>query len=315
LRYNAVVLPVVATIAIVLSKQASWRKLVSVATTYLCILTCIIITKNITKSYLSSGTFSAFSGWQMANNALHVLRFKDVDTTGIKDKEVKQVIGHTKLFLDTTKEYIPPGASAWYMWHPNSPLKQYMRQDNIKRSTYFRTWYALGPIYNRLGTTIILKNPGSYIKHFVIPNTKEYFYPRLEIFENYYEEVDTLASIATSFYSYKTNKITTIHPTLHRILYAPWPLLFLLINLLLIVLIAMYVKRKKIKEQPSLFNYILLCFVALYLINFFFVTLLAPTVLRYHIFILTLSYPLILYLIQLLRPRTGTNIYGALKTQ
>lgn len=298
LRYNAVILPVVMTLALLLSKKPLWKKVISIGTSYLLIIVLVFIVTRITKNYVGTKTFSAFSGWQMANNAVHILRYEDVDTSTMEDKEAKQIIVRTKEFFDTTKDFIPATASAWYLWHPNSPLKKYMSNYAGKKKTYFLTWNALGPVYNDFGKAIIIKKPFSYVQYFIIPNTKEYFYPKLEIYDTYFEDVDTIAPIARNFYKYKTKKTSAHRPALYAVVFQPWRYLFPLINVLFITLGLLYIRKRKYKEHPQLFNNTLLCFTAFYLINFFFIVSLAPSVLRYHIFIVTLSFPMLLYLIR-----------------
>jgi hypothetical protein len=163
---------------------------------------------------------------------------------------------------------------------------------------YFRTWSALGPVYNKLGRTVILQNPGSYLRYFVLPNAKEYVFPRLEIYRNYFEHVDTIGLIARQFYGYRGKKIPAKKQVVYDIVFTPWKYLFPLMNLIFIGLSLWYVLKRKYKQQPRIFNYTLLNFSALFLGNFFFIVLLAPTVFRYHIFIITIGYPIILLLIQ-----------------
>jgi hypothetical protein len=296
LRYNAVIYPFITAIALLLTNQKWTRKLSAILVTFLLNACFIFITIKANESYAGTKTFSAFSGWQMANNAMHILRYEKIDSASIQDKEVKDVLKYVTPFFDTAK-FVPRGANAWYMWHDDSPLKKYMKVV-APNALYFRAWNALGPVYNNFGKTIILKKPGAYLKYFVLLNTKNYFLPPLEVYETYMEGSDTIADVAVKYFNYKSSKTPHHHPFIYAIVFNPWKHVFLIANMLILMLGLLYLYKKAYKVQKVLFNKTLLCFAALYLGNFFFVVLLAPTVFRYHIFILTLSFPVILCLMQ-----------------
>jgi hypothetical protein len=288
-------------VAVFLGKHSFWKRTLSISASILLIAVFVYITTE--KTYKATGTriFTAFSGWQLANNAMHILRHQSIDTTGITDKKVKYLISYSKDFLDTTKDEIPNHASSWYMWFYTSPLKRYMNVYEGRSKYYFRTWTALGPLYNKFGKTIIFQNPGSYFQYFVLPNTREYMIPRMEIYKNYFEHVDTIGTIAQQFYGYKQDKILSKKQVVYDIVFTPWRVLFPVMNVLLIALIMWYILKRKYSNQSRIFNYTLLCFSALFFANFFFIILLAPTVFRYHIFIITIGYPIILLLVQHLK--------------
>ncbi|MCW3105866.1 MAG: hypothetical protein JWQ09_372, partial [Segetibacter sp.] len=222
-----------------------------------------------------------------------------IDTTKIEDKEVRALAGFTLHFFDTARQTFPDsGATAVFMWHINSPLKRYMHVYPGRSYSYFKTWNALGPIYNNFGKTIILQKPFSYIQHFAIPNAKAYIFPALEIYETYWENTDTIAKVAQKFYHYKTNKVPPHHAIIYAIVFTPMQYLFIAANIIFIVFGIYYLVARKYKKQLVLYNHTLLCFSAFFIANFFFIVLLAPSVIRYHIFILTLSFPILLYLMQ-----------------
>jgi len=310
LRYNAMFFPAIAAIAFFTAKQTVRWKIANTAFSFLLIASIALYTVYLTKSYTGTKTFSAFSGWQLANNALHILKHEPIDTTGIEDKEVKALIRYNVDFFDTTSQSFPDTlASAVYMWDPNSPLKKYIQDWPQKKKNYFLTWNALGPVYSEFGKTIILQKPVSYIKRFVLPNTTAYFFPPLEIYKTYMEEITSLPPVAVKYYHYKNNSIPAHHPGIYAFVFKPVPLIFFVVNLLLLLSSLYYGISKKYVKQPKLFNYTLLCFAALCIANFFFIVLLAPSVLRYHIFILTLSYPVLVYLFQqLFKPLAAKTV-------
>jgi hypothetical protein len=150
-----------------------------------------------------------------------------------------------------------------------------------------------------VGKTIILQKPISYARYFILPNIKEYCFPQLEAYETYFDATDTIPAVATNFYEYSSNKIPDRHPLIYTIIFKPWPYIFPVANGLFIVLALWYLIKKKYKKQQHLFNKALLIFSGLFITNFIFMVVLAPIVLRYNIFILTLIYPFIFHLIQI----------------
>jgi hypothetical protein len=305
LRYNAVFFPIITGIAILLTPLSVPKKLLAIGTNVLTIATVIIITTYATKKFTGTNTFSAFSGWQLANDALHVMQHDKIDTTTIKDKEVKDFVKFTVHFFDTTKQLFPDtSASAFFMWHYSSPLKRYMFVSSKRSKHYFKTWNALGPLYSKFGREIILQKPLTYLQYFVLRNTKAYFIPPYEIYETYMEGRDTIPVVITKYYQYKTSKTPKHYPALYAAVFEPQRLLFVVFNLVFLLLNLYYFVSKKYLVNKKLFNQSLLCFVALFLANFFFIVLLAPSVFRYHIFILTLGLPIVIYqLQQIFKPR------------
>ncbi len=313
LRYNALFFPAIAAIALLLAKQGTVKKIISMSAGFVLIAIIVIFTQWLTKNYTGTNTFSAFSGWQLANDALHVMQHDKIDTTLIEDKEVKALVNFNVHFFDTARQTFPDsGASAVFMWHINSPLKRYMHVYPGRSKFYFRTWNALGPVYSKFGKAVILQKPWSYFTHFVLPNAKAYIFPPLEMYKTYMEDSDTIAAVASKYFHYKTNKTPAHHPAVYSFVFIPVQILFVAVNFIFITLGLYYFLSGKYKTQPLLFNNTLVCFAALYIINFFFVVLLAPSVIRYHIFILTLSFPVVLYLMKSLMIATKARRHEVL---
>jgi hypothetical protein len=301
LRYNAIIFPVFTAIAFILSNQATWKKLLGFVPSLVLILALVLVTIKTNEYYTGTRTFSAFSGWQLANNALHILRSEDIDITNIPDRQTKEIIEVSKRYFNNAKiPFNHARPTADYMWNASSPLKTYMATFAIKhsRKSYLQTWTALGPVYNNFGKTIIFKKPLSYLKYFVLPNAIQYFIPELEAYKSYFNKNETINEVAIKFYHYKSNKPGRQHQFVYDFVFKSWPYIFPAINVLFLVLTFLYLFSKKRLKRSPLFNRVLVCFSAFYFANFFFIVLLAPTVFRYHIFIITLLFPVLLLLLQ-----------------
>ncbi len=307
LRYNAIIFPFFTTLTLLLSKQPAWKKTLSIGLNFLIIGMLVYNVMNDTEDQTGIRTFSAFGGWQMGNNALFVLREnRNVDMTSIDDDDVRNVLVFTQKYWDTCKApYDTAGVSGFYMWDKTSPLKQYINQYAAQNhyTNYFNAWTALGPVYQKFGQEIILQKPGAYLNRFVKRNAGFYFLPPFEAYGEYDTKLDTLPAVVTNYYQYKTNKSGQNHPWVYSIFIHPWYYLFAVLNVLFIITAITYFFTKRYKQMPILFNKTLLCYSVFYLGNFFFVVLLAPTTFRYHIFIITLTLPILIWLLQqLIKP-------------
>ncbi|WP_207496521.1 hypothetical protein [Aridibaculum aurantiacum] len=296
LRYNAVYFPIFTAVAILFATLSTWKKLAYILVAVAFVFSFIEYTSRQTEKLVGTKIFTGFSGWQYANNALHVVRNKKIDPSTIENQKVRELLVFNQSFFNTYKDSITTKASAWYMWHPQSPLKLYLRQHNAKAG-FFRTWNELAPLYGKFGKTIILQNPVAYIQHFVVPNLGEYVLPRLELYDTYFEDVDTVAAVATKYFNYKSNKVSKHRPALYTAVFGHSNWLFLVLNVMGVGLGCWYYFSKQYRKYPKLINRFLLCFALFFLANFFFIVLLAPSVLRYHVPIIALAIPIVLFLI------------------
>ncbi|HLX67437.1 MAG TPA: hypothetical protein VKR41_10590, partial [Puia sp.] len=83
LRYVALFYPVVAAICYCWIPRG-WRyRFVAMAGSVLIVGAAVLLTREQTRMQTGAATFSAFSGWQMANNALHIYPWLPVDSTGL----------------------------------------------------------------------------------------------------------------------------------------------------------------------------------------------------------------------------------------
>ena len=299
LRYNAIFFPVISGVAILLTSMPMVKKITGIGLSLVLIVGIMIATTIVTENFTGTKTFSAFSGWQLANDALHIMQHEKIDTNKIESKEVKALTGFLVHFFDTARQTFPDsGATAVFMWHINSPLKRYMRIYDRSSKSYFKTWNEVGPLYNEFGKIIILQKPLAYIQHFVLPNAKANLLPPLEIYDTYMEDHDTIAAVASKYFAYSSNRTRPHHPKIYALVFKPMQYLFVCMNIVLLLFGNYYLWFDKYQFQPKLYNYTLLCFAAFFVANFFFIVLLAPTVFRYHVFILTLSFPILLFLLQ-----------------
>ncbi|GGH80148.1 hypothetical protein HNQ91_004912 [Filimonas zeae] len=292
LRYNALIFPCFTTLALIFSKQNVWIKTGVAIASFGILFILMDKISDTTQKLTGTRTFSAFSGWQMASNAIHVLRNQPADTTNFDSEQ--RTINHFVINYLIDKDSLKvkeEEVTASYIWDRQSPLKQYLNYyaslDNYT-DTYFETWTALGPVYNTFGAAVIQQQPLAYIRYFVWPNTKRYFFPVMEAYEQFNEGRDSVDKLAARFYNYQSTNIDNRHASLHIAALAPWKYLFPVVNTAFILLSLLYLITGRYRRQSRLFNQVLLTVTAFYLGNLCFVSAVAPNVFRYHLFVITL---------------------------
>lgn len=293
LRYNAMIFPVFTTLALVLSKQAVWRKVTFSLLSFAIILLLVKQISDKTEELTGTRVFSAFSGWQMANNALHILKYEKADSTKLENesKEINRIAAY---YFDTLHKSKPAPATysvtGSYLWDNTSPLKTYLPTYamQISAQSYFQAWTAAGPVYNTFGTDIIKQKPTAYFKYFVWPNTQQYFFPDMEAYNAYNENRDTIDQVAVTYFQYKSNKTSLANKGVQTSMLTVWKPLFPLLNFVFLAATVLYFATGTWKRHSKLFNRSTLLLTLFYFANLGFVAAVAPSVFRYHVFIITL---------------------------
>jgi hypothetical protein len=122
-------------------------------------------------------TFSGFSGWQLANNALHCIPDIDLDVSGIKDRQVKEF---AELAVKAKASIaLVEKPSAKFMWDKTLPLKEYCISEVTRTNNpYIYQWNYLGAnVYSKFGSYVIKKYPITFAKNYLLPNTWAALYP------------------------------------------------------------------------------------------------------------------------------------------
>jgi len=132
----------------------------------------VILTKKITEI----DTFTGFSGWQSANNALHVLPYIKFDKSKIENKSFAEFALYAK---SVDSLFIVDKTTASFMWDKNLPLKQYLFNTINKNGwRYIKAWTSLGKNeYGEFGKYIMLNYPWEYFRYFLMPNSIGVLYP------------------------------------------------------------------------------------------------------------------------------------------
>lgn len=134
-------------------------------------------TKKNMNRIVSLNVFSGFTGWQLANNAMHIIPYIDLKPEDISNPKVRSVHEYALALPDSV--YIRNGLSSAYIWEREYPLKQYLlKQIYENKRFYLRAWVHAGITFEEYGKLLIRKYPVEFFNHFILPNTKEAIYPR-----------------------------------------------------------------------------------------------------------------------------------------
>jgi len=133
-------------------------------------------TKKKMNKLVSVNIFSGFSGWQLANNAMHMIPYIDLKPEDISDPELKRIHTYARALPDSV--YIKNGITAGYIWDREYPLKQYLYKTMEENNRpYHRAWVYASIDLGRYGGMLIRKYPGEFARHYIMPNIKEAIYP------------------------------------------------------------------------------------------------------------------------------------------
>ena len=120
-------------------------------------------------------TFSAFGGWQKANNGVAVLPYVKVDANEITDPQVKAIHQIVRAFPDSFFN-IDKIMATDFMWTRAFPGKQclfqYIQQTN---TPYAKAWAYMSTQMDLYGDFLQSRYRSEFISHFVLPNFQNIF--------------------------------------------------------------------------------------------------------------------------------------------
>lgn len=153
--------------------------------------------------------FSAFSGWQKANNALHVI--PHIDTTlpivETDDKELLYIDTLVNLTYKHFSHLYPGDDEVTYelMWNEKSPLKlaQVFSANQSQEEDYHKIWNRISPSFSDYGDLLIQQNFTEYLRYYIWNNTLRTFHPPAETLESYADTNTTKIKIVNAWFGWK----------------------------------------------------------------------------------------------------------------
>lgn len=310
-RYNAIFYPVVAALALLLSRYPISQKLLGIAAELIVIAGFVGYTSMRVGEISGQAQFSPFGNWKTANDALYMyghIYQEDSSTVPVKFAALHE----------TVREYFQGGAKvddllnfrsqfygSQYMFTSGTPLVSYKVRLYGEDSEFvnFRKMAAVGPLYGEYGGYLIRKFPGAFIQYFVEPNGMRYLFPPMEAFGSFppfFLRPDYLGQGARQWFGVRTLTVTWNKINLRGQLLRPYQMIFFFTHVLFVVCLLGFMSIKGTKSMSSVEKNTLVVLLALWFLDLGFNLTAAATVMRYLIFIGFIEVALLFWFLQII---------------
>lgn len=296
LRYNAIYYPIISALVFILSRQ-DWRiKISGIAIGSMLVIFSILYTSNKMRIETGYRQFSAFGGWQLANNALYMYEHIKPQAKDQIPNRFAQLEKMVRKHMDTLSRvkfsHEDSITNYFYLWNGKGPLMGYLDRSwrNDSTTPYFKKWAAEGPLYTDYGWYLIRKYPSAFVYYFLLPNAIKFLTPPTEFLGIYNMGHDSVDRIAKEWFNYKSVKIKNHNQVkIKNSLISFYPVLSALINAYLILSIAGFLILKGFKSATKGLKKSLLIIIILWVFNMSFSVFASPIVLRYQLFSIIFS--------------------------
>lgn len=195
-------------------------------------------------------TFSGFSGWQLANNALHIVPYIKLDPSEFKDEEVKRFAEF--IVQQDTLLVLKVKPSAKFMWNNEMPLKKYHFYEMQRRNRiYLYMWNYLGEnVYSKFGSHVIKTHPLLFIRYYLLPNCRLILYPTQDQIIKSFKTDGIPDDLLKKWFEFDETEKVYSRSKIFEKLFFIIPVSRLIIWIMVIAAILIYlIKRKQIKWQ------------------------------------------------------------------
>ncbi|MBN9383904.1 MAG: hypothetical protein J0H74_24325 [Chitinophagaceae bacterium] len=228
IRYTALYYPVIAAAVFLMTRASLTYKLTGIIASVMTLTLGAMAVREMTWRQTGVRTFSAFSGWQMANNALYVYPYIEVDAGRLPSPECRELDSVVRTKIDRTN----PPVDTWYMWDPHGPLKTYMRLRQRREHTdYFTAWNRVGPVFSQYGYYLLTRHPWLFWREYGSPSARIFLYPPLDVLSRYNEGESEVDETAKEWFHYNSTKVRTLwSPDLQSYILIPFLPFWLFLN-------------------------------------------------------------------------------------
>jgi protoporphyrinogen oxidase len=296
-RYNAIYYPLIAVMAFILSRQGWQRKLAGIGLGAVLVLGSYWYTSSKMQEVTGKRQFSAFGGWQLANNALYMYEHITAAERGTVPERFAKLEKMVREHMDTlgrvklTKE--DSATTYFYLWSPKGPLVQYMIRQYAKDTVTppFKRWASEGPLYADYAMYLIRKYPLQFASEFMLPNSVKYAVPPPEFLGIYNMGGDSVGQLAKLWFNYRTQRVREHNNRNARIGVAQvFPYAGTLINAFLLICVVGLAVFTGFKVGDKGLYRLLFVVLFLWLLNMGFSIFASPIVLRYQVFPIIVSF-------------------------
>lgn len=306
-RYNAIYYPLIMALCFLLC-QRSWKfKISGMGLGLILILFSVLVTSSKMQEITGKRQFSAFGGWQLANNALYM--YETIPTKERKSIPIQffalevMVREHMDTLHRVHLTHEDTLNAHFYLWNDNGPLIQYMNRSWMKDTTvgYFQKWASEAPLYASYGTHLIREYPMQFAKAFLLPNAERWAVPPVEFIGDYNMGKDSVGKVAKAWFNYKSARIKKGHITDRLMLFNHcYPIFAALANTFFLLSLIGWTALSGIKRASIFFQRQIIIVFTFWGINTSFSIFASPIVLRYQLFPIIISFVFALLLTDIL---------------
>jgi hypothetical protein len=307
IRYNALYYPLVACLALLLTRLSIWYRIAAILLQFIFIGAFSLFTRSEMLQLTGERQFSPFGGWQVANNALYMYGHIQQETNEPVPAEFQSLDSIVRQYFNSTHrvesllEYDAEGPGFFYMVSDKSPLLKYMYRQYGADTLFqdFKGWGKMGVICSGYGAYLVRRHPLDFARYWMLPNAVRYFYPPTEIFSMYSPYIfrqDEFGKMAMQLFDLKTLAVGLPLINLRTSLLSYYPSFFMLLNLFFVFAFTGFCLFGGLKKTNGFKLYTIGLIAVLWTCNFFFAVTASCIVLRYQIFIMIVEFPFALVL-------------------
>ncbi len=262
-RYIGLFYPVMTAFIFILDYK-KWKFLSAIALVPLIILfSTMQSVKHKTSELFGVDTFSGFSGWAAANNAVAIIPHIDLDANQIPDKKIAALHKLVTSFDDTCYSWyhIKDTDFMWDKLFPGKALMNYNLQQ--MRVPYVNGWIYTGTEWKEYGTYLRNKYPLQFFRYFMVPNMGGVF----QVFPYGAENTYVPDNTSKVYFNVPVEKYENKYELFNGVYYYRVILYYIMLIAFIALLIFSIVKRKTIfnTEQSGKFVLFTAGFIVLYI--------------------------------------------------
>lgn len=233
IRYIGMIYPAIVIPVLFLSFK---KKIVPAFASLLIILLVFGMVQKVkkgTKEEQGVEVFSAFAGWQSANNALHVIPHLDLSRSAIgktEDRALRQIDTVVRGTYPYNEHLYPDDNSVSYLfiWLDSLPLRQAFRvyRNNNYDKGYYRNWNQVGAKFSEYAGLLIKEHFWEYFRYYLVNNTARVFDPPLDELKSFGNTSNS--KLIPTFFSWKKSENIQPRQDFFRPLLKAAPFMFFL---------------------------------------------------------------------------------------
>ena len=301
IRQSALIYPVIAGIAFLLSRQKLWLKIAGIVLPCILVGGFIIYTTHVNKVNYGVKQFSPFQSWKVASNALYAYEHVPARKVQPVPASFKPLDSLVQRYFHSRHQPVgllhqDPSTGSYYMFMYPSPLLTYKDlQCGYDRHFLIniKTLSKMGPLYDAYGSYLIKKYPWTYFRYFVLPATYTYMIPYSEVYNQgealFVRQWDTLIQMKKKWFGNISSYEPVRYENIRRSLFDYYPIINTLTHLIFILTFLGFLWLNGYKHLASPYRKALGLIAVLWLANFFFMVIASASLLRYQLFITTVE--------------------------